>query len=83
MHCADAAERSWLRNSIEVAADLKNFVVEAVRGGQHFQDTYGDFCIDNLLLMEGNCSEECSNTLLKPSHLFHIEHYYPESATCS
>ena len=48
-----------MKKTINIAPSLKNFVVEALRGGKHFQETGGDFCVDNFLLMEGNCTDDC------------------------
>ena len=53
-----------MKKTINIAPSLKNFVVEALRGGKHFQETGGDFCIDNFLLMEGNCTDDCMLSLL-------------------
>ena len=53
-----------MKKAISISPDLKNFVVEAVRGGEHFKDTSGDFCIDNFIMREQNCTDDCEQLCL-------------------
>ena len=69
MHAAvDSNERKWNKKAISIAPTLKNFVVEALRGGEHFQETGGDFCIDNFVMREQNCTDDCKLNVLHFSH---------------
>ena len=61
----------WKDVRLVLESDVTNVVFEGERGGAHYNDDRGDIALDDVFVVEGNCStDDCKIFCIPYSHFF-------------
>ena len=69
----DNTNNIWKDVRLVLESDVTNVVFEGERGGAHYNDDRGDIALDDVFVVEGNCSTDDCNNFISSSPFYSLQ----------